>query len=301
MIPIQHLEPGALNLRPSLIRNGRVSLPPEGMAESFQLPLPRNLFLDGLVVNQGSPVLLVSLHGATDREKYQLPRFEWLNTLIGTPHSSLYFSDPTLLLGDGLQLSWYTGWDSLDLYAAMASVVREAVAGLNVDRVVVLGSSGGGFAALQLSSYLPGSVALAMNAQTRISAYTVHGSLGVQRRYMNIVMPFLNDPHGRSLEERTDDWSLPMGDRLSAVRRYSTPVTNHVYLLQNTNDVHHYEDHFLPFRDAAVRGGNDERCRFVPYDGPANHNPPTRDVFAEHLAHAVEWAPATIAACDSLA
>lgn len=76
----------------------------------FSAQCPRETALDALLVNKGSDVLVVGLHGATVRSKFTLPRFEWFRTLRKTEYNSLYFSDPTLCLSPKLELAWYTGW-----------------------------------------------------------------------------------------------------------------------------------------------------------------------------------------------
>src|SRR5699024_11561470 len=79
----------------------------------YRARLPRDVHLDALLVNQGSDVLVVALHGATTRDK-ELPRFEFFRTLRKTEFSSMYFTDPALYLAERIELAWYTGWLELD-------------------------------------------------------------------------------------------------------------------------------------------------------------------------------------------
>ncbi len=52
--------------------------------------------LDALLVTKDSDTLVVSLHGALNRQRFELPPFERLATLLSWYVSSMYFGDPTL-------------------------------------------------------------------------------------------------------------------------------------------------------------------------------------------------------------
>ncbi|GAA4910133.1 hypothetical protein GCM10025790_00030 [Nesterenkonia rhizosphaerae] len=219
--------------------------------------------------------------------KYKLPRFEWLRTLNSTPYNSLYFSDPTLLLNEELLLAWYVGWADMDLYPLLAEWVNKTVDALRVKHIVILGSSGGGFASLQLAPYVPYSVALPFSPQTAISRYTVNGSTTQQKRFVDHVMPHLAPDGFDKLP--AGDWSVPLGDRASAVRRYTKPQQTRVLYVQNKNDVSHYKDHYTPFKEVIDTSPNRERIRFKEYHGPERHNPPQKNIFLECLSEAVSW------------
>ncbi|MBG6190582.1 pimeloyl-ACP methyl ester carboxylesterase [Arthrobacter sp. CAN_A212] len=288
---IEDLAPGAMNLAPIQVELDQFTVPVPGQAQTFQAPLGKNIPLDFLVVNEKSDVLVVALHGATDRAKYKLPRFEWLNTVAGNGYSSLYFSDPTLKMKDAsyFQLAWYAGWPEIDLNAIMAEVVRSAAAQLGSKHILVVGASGGGFAALQLAARLPDSIAVSLNGQTEISSYHVDGKTGAQRVFIDILAPYAADTNLEVFNSRTTDWTLAFGNRLSAIRTYTTPVPNRAIIVQNTNDAHHYYDHYLPIRRAIETGRNVDRVRFAEYAGASAHVPPPRATFMEHLASAETW------------
>lgn len=256
----------------------------------YQAPLPGGTNLDALLINKQSDVLVVALHGATNRVKKSLPRFEWMRTLRETDYNSLYFSDPCLALDDKLQLAWYTGWKQLDLYPILANWITTTATAIGASKILLLGSSGGGLAALQISPYIPGSMALPFSCQTSISGYLVQGTRHTaQRDYLRAVMPHLTP--AVPLEDLSDavDWAEPLGARLSAVKRYETEQPNYVYYVQNTRDYPHVEQHYLPFRKVIEASPNTDRVRFVNYKGPENHNPPTADVFQDHLGKAIDW------------
>src|SRR5699024_1237577 len=124
-----------------------------------------------------SNVLLVSMHGALQRAKIRLPRFERLRSFLRTEYSSIYFGDPMLHLSDNVSLSWFTGSREVNVPLLISDWVQRAAFTSGASKVIFVGSSGGGFASAQVSSYVPGSVAVVFNPQTVISAYRPSGSL----------------------------------------------------------------------------------------------------------------------------
>src|SRR5690625_1345903 len=245
--------------------------------------------LVALFVNQRSDTLIVRCHGALPRKATVLPRFERLRTFLNTPYSSLYFGDPTLHLSEQVSLAWYTGWKELDLYPILARWVTSAAAASGASRIVFLGSSGGGFASLQISALIPGSMAIPLNPQTAIWKYQPSGNLAYARNYIKHIMPHLT-PVGGVREIMPDvDWSEPLGDRASAISRYDQPVENYVFYAQNLNDVAHREDHYLLFRKKTETGPNRERIRYFTYEGQHTHTSPKPDIFSEIMADALSW------------
>ncbi|RPF26357.1 hypothetical protein [Georgenia muralis] len=257
-------------------------------ASRYSHSLGRDCTLDALLVNNASDILVVSFHGALDRRRFTLPRFERLNSLKDQEVSSLYFADPALHLDPTLELAWFTGWHSVDLTPILAQWVLTAARAVDASRIILTGSSGGGFAALQVSSLIPHSLAIPFNPQTAISAYFANGFMrGPQRKYVTVVMPELA-PDGFDRLEPNLDWASPLGERLSAVQRYARKQMNYVLYATNPNDFHH-RDHFLPLAEAAARGRNVQNLRVHEYDGPAGHTPPTPEVFTSVLGNGIEW------------
>lgn len=257
----------------------------------YAVDLGRETHLQALLVNRSSDVLLVSLHGATARKRFELPRFEWFRTLQSTEYSALYFSDPCLDLDERLELAWYTGWYELDLYPILAEWATKASEAVGAKHIVFFGSSGGGLAALQAATYAPDSIALPFNPQTSIASYKVKGTgLGAQRRYLKSVMPHLTPTGGVSELVPDIDWSVSLGERTSTIVRYGRPQPNKVLYAQNNNDLFHVEQHYVPFREAIEGGVNHNRVRFLNYEGKPGHKPPRSPEFKDALGQALDWA-----------
>ncbi|GAB2470998.1 hypothetical protein GCM10007967_26820 [Xylanimonas ulmi] len=231
--------------------------------------------LEALLINRGSDVLLVGLHGATDRSKYLLPRFEWLRTMLGMSFNALLLSDPALHLSADLELSWYIGWKGLSLPLVVSDWVRIAASTLGVDKVVFFGSSGGGFAAMQVASHVPGSTAVAFNPQTRIDRYYS----SAKGRFLNTVMGSADGKWPSDLDSQDPQFSL--------VARYASAQPCQTYFWQNRNDRHHVDNHYLPFRREIEGGPNKCAFRFIEYDGPARHSAPTQSLLVDAISQAI--------------
>ncbi|MDO5500776.1 MAG: hypothetical protein Q4F67_13965 [Propionibacteriaceae bacterium] len=204
------------------------------------------------------------------------------------PVSAMYVADPTLWLGDKMQLSWYTGWEGFDAQKAISRWVLKAARSIGASRILLTGSSGGGFAALQVSALIPGSIALPFNSQTSIHKYRVNGLPWAQKHYLQVVWPECA-PQGVDSVNFDNDWTLQLDDRVSTLRRYAQPLGNYVFFVINRNE-DHYEAHYLPWLAAAAKGNNLCRVRVEEYQGGPSHNPPTQDVFFDCLARSLSWA-----------
>lgn len=300
-IPPEELALGGLNapvnecgLHPEFECSG------ERSAARYRHTLPGGQYLDALLVNKESDTMVVAFHGALDRKTHTLPRFEWLRTLNGLPVSTMYVGDPTLWMGEQVRLSWYVGWPEFDAQKAIAEWAVAAARAVGASRVVFTGSSGGGFAALQVSALVPGSVALPFNAQTMIYQYRPHGRFWTQRALMRAAWPNLV-PGGLDAFDFATDWTALADDRMSAVRRYAQPVPNRTRFVINRNE-DHYAGHYLPWLEAAHAGGNQDRVEGIVYEGGEIHGPPSPKVFIEQVHQTLGYAegvPPTLLAAEA--
>jgi dienelactone hydrolase len=117
--------------------------------------------------------LCVFFSGYVDRAQLALPvfrRWQWRGL---APGHALYISDPTLETCDTLGIGWYIGTSQRDAMEDIARLIR-AVAqrhGVPERAIRFYGSSGGGFAALRALRWFPQACAIAINPQTRLTAF----------------------------------------------------------------------------------------------------------------------------------
>ena len=247
------------------------------VVEAGELALPV-LFIPG-----SSDRLVVGFSGALDRAKVTLPRFERARSLAAAGANVLLISDPTLDLSPTLRLGWYLGSASYDLPPLIAAMITRVQQVLGTSHPPLLvGSSGGGFAALQVAAHVQASNALVINPQTDIRAY--HPAF--VGRALRAVFGLAHN----------DDASLiSLAPRLSAVERLAASAAlTHVRYVVNEGDAHHVSAHFVPFK-AFVAGqsvvqqqdGSGVRLTEEHVTWGAGHVGPTLPVFAELLNRAL--------------
>ena len=148
-------------------------------SEAYEFIVPARsggpLDITALYAPRPSRTLIVSFHGSLQRSKFQLPRFEWRKTLAPFEAAQLFVADSTLHLNRAMALSWYVGNFEQDFTSDVASLIREVATAAGYDRILLTGSSGGGFASLAISRKIDGSVAVCFSPQTRVGDY--HGSV----------------------------------------------------------------------------------------------------------------------------
>lgn len=250
-----------------------------------------NRHLDALLLSKKSDVLIVSFHGALMRSKYKLPRFERLATFGATPYNSLYISDPGLWANERVGLTWFTGWDTINLKVDIIRLVRSAMKSTGSTKVVFTGGSGGGFASLQCAPDISGSVALVFDPQTTIYAYqgkTPNTRWAFHKSYIRALLPELGRDEFTHIDFQ-QDWTGPYGAKMSALKTYSIPVQNKVLYVTNKNDSHHSR-HYLPFIKVAERAGNILNIESVIHDGPQGHVSPNQALLQSSLNRAIEMA-----------
>lgn len=268
-----------------------IEVPSETGASRWRHSFEDGTFIDALLINKASDTLVVSFHGALNRANYTLPRFERIATLNQTEYSSLYIADPALWLDESLQLAWYTGWKDLKLDQLLASLIHNISNQLKIKNLILSGSSGGGYASLQVSSHLPGSYALAFNPQTHIHGYHDSGKPtdnGAVRKYIEVLYPQAA-PHGIWKIDFNVDWTQSLDDRYSPIRRYSNPHENVVVYCNNLNDWH-VEQHYEPFRQAMRESESVTNLHTFNYEGKPGHHPPTSTQFLDALKFTIELA-----------
>lgn len=211
---------------------------------------------------RGGDTLTIMFHGATDRSRNAMPRFERLRSMesLGTG-PALFVSDPCLDLDASQILTWYIGDEGFNLHEFLARQIRSIAHQLGCNRVLYVGNSGGGFAALQVSSHDPESAAVVFNPQIQLDRYVPR----IRRTAQEVLFGTDEIPEDHPLRERVD-----------VIRRYqSIGFNKHVFFIQNTGDEMHHDHHYIPFRHAFEESGKIANLKsHTPYLGPGHRVPP---------------------------
>ncbi|RWZ83754.1 hypothetical protein EKH49_08085 [Glutamicibacter sp. HZAU] len=156
-------------------------------------------------------------------------------------------------------------------------VIQKVKSQVGAKKVLFIGGSAGGFAAMRLSAAMPGSGVFAFSPQTRVSKY--HGRLVRQLLDGPFDPPRISmSDFRRRFSERED---------LSVIYK-ETETANRIYHFQNLNDPFHVREHYEPFKmtmELLEREGIREAGSYksVIVDSVKGHGPPRPEEFEEHL------------------
>lgn len=176
--------------------------------------------------------LLISFHGAVDRVTRTPPIFSPILPHLGNDTAQLSISDPLMLVEGDYGMTWYAGSDIFPAQIILTELFNKIIELGHFKRVVFVGSSGGGFAALYYSSLISESVAITGNPQTSIHRYYS----GHIKRYMDGCWSSLANESELSNKICTDlcHW-------------YSVERPNTVVYLQSPGDSFHTRTQLAPF------------------------------------------------------
>lgn len=225
--------------------------------------------------------LYVSLHGAVPASAPRHPHFRRVESMRDRVQAVICLADPTLQLdlAENFRLGWYVGSEDWDPLLELAELCRQAMVHVGAKRVMFLGSSGGGFAALRLAPLFPGSMAFVQDPQTRIAKYYE----GHRKRLFAANWPTTSEEDAIHAEP----------GRFDMLRLYrSTDTENFVYYRQATSDVMHMTDHAFPFMHAvsSLNASISGRHRFVFEKGARpGHGAITPQEFDRHFLESMQF------------
>lgn len=181
--------------------------------------------------SQGARSLVVAFHGAANRAKRPYPQFLNFRAGIDSDAHQISITDATLGLDDELAIGWYAGAPGLLLQELLPPFFDQLKQRLGIERMIFLGSSGGGFGALFYSWHCSGSVAVVQVPQTNVWKYHLPGAL---RRYETTCWPGGLESHENA----------PV---LDLRELYTKGSSNSIVYIQSTLDTHHLHDQMIPF------------------------------------------------------
>jgi len=194
--------------------------------------------------------VFVLFSGDALRSKNDPPVFQRWSWADLFPGHVVYFSDPSLYLSSNLGLAWYAGTKNHDPMVNIASILGKICTqtGLNSEQLVSYGSSGGGFAAIRLSLFLPRISTICINPQVDITRFRPK----LLERYLRTCLEVDDRATAREL----------YSDRINLIENIDTLAKNRIVYIQNTLDEHHFENHFKLFKDALTASPEYSSKRF---------------------------------------
>ncbi|MDC4240150.1 MULTISPECIES: glycosyl transferase family 2 [Clostridium] len=133
-----------------------------------------------------SKKLIIFGSGAYDNKKISLPVFQRYTWKDEFEENLIFFNDPTLYLGD-ITLAW--GYGTKDHYylETIANILKKIIKVMNIrnENIGIYGSSGGGFMAIILATFIRGSKAIVNNPQTNIGKYYE----GLTKKMFSLIYP----------------------------------------------------------------------------------------------------------------
>ena len=114
--------------------------------------------------------LYVILSGSRKIED-PLPLFKRWSWNYAFDGSVLYISDPMFYKYKDCILGWYYGSYEFNIYKYIKKIIDIINKKYNFQHIIFYGSSGGGFAALQVNTYYTNTLAIAINPQIYINKY----------------------------------------------------------------------------------------------------------------------------------
>ena len=141
-----------------------------------------------------------------------------------------------------LDLSWYLSTNNMDNETMYIDIIDNVIKSKSYKKVLFAGTSGGGYPALKFSSYF-NKYAIIGNSQIYLDKHIYWNELIKKIKY-----------HG----------SLINYDNINDIIKKNGPPKK-IYLFQNKLDTHHYDKHFLPFKDFMKKNYSDNLVDIVFY------------------------------------
>ncbi len=264
------MDPKAPALRPVAVTHlrdmPRIELSdPAGMAGPavYRIDMGGTKISAAFYPKQRNDRLAIFFSGFVNRKQLALPVFRRWEWHAEVPAHALYLSDPTLETCEDLGLGWYIGTAERDCMEYIAVLIRGAAQSLGVAPrdIVFYGSSGGGFAALRALHWFPKASAIAVNPQTRLTAFRAHSLTNYLNRFFG----------GISKEAFAQTYPL----RNAVVEALAECRDSSVIYVQNRLDEHHVTSHLCELyedREGVLTSTHLRHQRLILFEDPQGHD-----------------------------
>lgn len=202
-------------------------------------------------------------------------------------YPAICIADPSLALSPELSLAWYAGSDQ----QATQSRISELLTGLAEQRqaeLLLIGGSGGGFAALRFGAELGSRASvLVWNPQTNLLRYY----RSAVRAYLRTCFPSTSWPDQGKLDRAAE--LLPPGTQSEVISSYARgSMPRRLVYLQSAADTFHVENHAIPFlsplavttQDGQYYQGKSGGLLACFLDWGEGHEPPPKALLADLIS-----------------
>lgn len=201
------------------------------------------------VPNQSKNLLVFFTAAVKRTPEQKLPAFSGTGFVGKVDANILMISDPSLELNDNLTLAWYAGNEKLKLQPILGRILVDFSVKFGKNKTILYGGSGGGFASIYYSTYIPKAIAVASNPQTDIYKY-----------YTGFVTTFLDVCYPSVTGDDVEDRLKKCGIDYNVFSRFML-AKNKVVYLQNSSDRYHVINHLIPFmRELGIEYMQQEKC-----------------------------------------
>lgn len=212
----------------------------KSLADGIHVIAYCGVFLELNLHRRKSKAMLVFFNAALSARtpEVKLPVFSGAKAQEATDANILMVSDPALYLDCDIRLGWYAGAAQMPLQTDLVRVLQHIQIVLEIERVVLYGASGGGFAALFYAPFLKNSIAVPCNPQTNLLIY----SPGILSKYLSIAYGYKAAP------SKFDEAEIKVKPVVKIEADHIKDTR--VLYLQNVLDDQHYMRDFLPFLES---------------------------------------------------
>ena len=194
--------------------------------------VPIDILLD---LRHGAPLTFIFKGNTRRKADTRLPVFVGFSIVSPVGNSRVSISDPGMYLDPTIGLAWYAGGKNLDIQSVLPRIIQKIVSTTAPSKVMMIGGSGGGYAAMYYSRYVAESLAVAWNPQNDFLDYEERGVMA----YVSKAFDVSNIDEAKAVVPRY------VNNELSSFYR-KTSASNYVIYLQNIIDTH-VEKHCKPF------------------------------------------------------
>lgn len=224
--------------------------------------------------HESAQTIIFSFNPAVTNDAVTRPYFVGAGLFKSLYAHKVYLSDPSLELHEDLRLAWFAGnREQRNLRWDTANALRHIAADLGAKNIILVGTSGGGFASLLYSSMIPGSLAFVVNPQTDLMRY-----------HPQHVAKYAKLAWGMTFEKSKE--ILPKRTTTSVIERYALGPDHSVIYLQSATDLHHIENHMIPLLQC-IHERTNTRIMLETGWGPG-HNPAPKELQMQLLSSLVE-------------